>query len=385
MRRSPSLLAVLVLACGGPSKPLAGRGDDTVGPADSGAPPSGLRLERLTAPVCADPAARADRPLRLWPTLTLLDDGVDDVPTNYGGSGVAAADLNGDGWIDLYLGSTGAHRLLLSRGPGVWTDTRSGLPSVVGNIVVGAIPGDYDGDGDTDLYVLVLHGANALWQNDGAGRFTDVTAVAGLGSAVEDTVHAQWADLDGDDDLDLLVANHWDGPHLVDFAASGVFSPAHPNRVYLNHGQGAFLDASEALPAVGRDGYSFVLMAIDLDDDGQVELYAVNDFGSFATPNTLLRWQDGAWVQSASPAGLDLRIFGMSANVGDLNNDGRWDIAMSSWGELALVESDADGAYYRSDRSRGLVMGEEQATAWGSALEDLDNDGDLDLAVLMAR
>jgi hypothetical protein len=391
LRRCPSALALVIplaWACAPPeaskAAPGGGDGGDETGGQETGAPTGpALQVERRSTAACADPGARATSPLRPWPTLTLLEDGVDDAATNYASAGITAVDLNGDDWTDLYLGSSQVHRLLLSRGPGVWVEQNSGLPPVAGRLVVGAIPADYDADGDQDLYLLVLHGPNALWQNDGAGRFTDVTAAAGLGLEAEDTVHATWADLDGDLDLDLVVSNHWEGPHLAEFIETGVWLPAHPNRVYLSDGDGTFTEVTDQLPAPARDGYSFVEVAVDLDEDGLPELYSVNDFGRFATPNVLARRAATGWELASTPTGLDLALFGMSASVGDLNGDGRWDLAMSSWGELAVVETDTNGDFYRSDRSRGLTLSIEQETAWGSALQDLDNDGDLDLAVTM--
>jgi len=388
--RPSALLRVVPLAwaCtapGGSKAPTGGGGGgaETGGAETGGDAGPTLGVERRTTAACADPSARAAAPLRPWPTLTLLEDGVDDARTNYASAGIAAVDLNGDDWTDLYLGSSGVHRLLLSRGPGVWAEANSGLPDLDGRLVVGAIPADYDADGDQDLYLLVLHGSNALWQNDGAGRFTDVTTAAGLGLHEEDTVHATWADLDGDLDLDLVVSNHWEGEHLAAFIESGDWLPAHPNRVYLSDGEGTFTEATDQLPAAARDGYSFVEVAVDLDEDGLPELYSVNDFGRFATPNVLARRTATGWELADRPTGLDLALFGMSASIGDLNEDGRWDLVMSSWGELAVVETDANGDFYRSDRSRGLTLSAEQETAWGSALQDLDNDGDLDLAVTM--
>lgn len=369
-RCSLALLGLGLAACAGsPASPKPGANGD---PADT------LALDRLSTASCADPAARAAAPVSPWPGLATWEDGVNDRPFQYSGSGVTVADVNNDGWPDLYLGSAGVHALFLNDGAGAFTAAPAdALPSAAPHKIVGGFPGDADGDGDVDLFIATMQGPDALWLNDGNGRFSDGTAAAGLPTDdAQDTTGAAWRDLDGDGWLDLLVTGYYEGPLLLEYSRTGDFPPAPPNRIFRNTGGGVFAEVTD-LPARLTDGYTFVLAPLDVDGDHVDELYVVNDFGRFATENVLFRAEGGAWAEDAGPHGLGLQLFGMSLSVGDLNDDGIWDLLISSWGEMALLES-TGADWYRSDRARGLTLGPGQMTAWGTALEDVDNDLDLD-------
>jgi hypothetical protein len=283
----------------------------------------------------------------------------------------------------VYLPSAGASQLLLSDGD-TWVDGSGGLPpGESADLGVGAVAADVDDDGDLDLYTLVLHGQNRLLLNDGTGAFTDGTAAAGLATGAWDTTHATFADVDGDGVLDLLVANHFEGPHLGEAILSGDFAPAHDNELFLGDGAGGFTDATASLPEAFRTGYAFAVMAEDLDGDGVDELLSVNDFGPFWEPNTVARRADGGWSVDATLTGLDLQIYGMGGSAGDLNGDGWPDLVMTSWMEVVLLESDGRGGWFRSGAARGVTMSERQSTAWGAVFADMDNDADLDISMAM--
>jgi enediyne biosynthesis protein E4 len=350
-------------------------------------PPDGARIEVLNAATCADPGAReTEGPFAPWSLGAAWESQpqADNTEWQYTGGGAAVADFNGDGTPDLYLPSAGDSLLLLSDGAGAWIDGSAGLPPSEGeDLGIGGVAADADGDGDLDLYTLVLHGQNRLLDNDGSGGFTDITADAGLASGDDDTTHATFADVDGDGDLDLVTANHNEGPHLGQDIVTGDFEPAHDNRLFLSDGHGGFVDHTADLPAAFRSGYGFVAVVEDFDQDGQDELLSVNDFGPFHEPNSVARRQDEAWTVDTELRGLDIAAYGMGAAVGDINGDGLPDLLITSWGELVLLESTGDGGWVRSGASRSLWMGEGQSMAWGANFADMDNDGDLDAAVAM--
>lgn len=356
--------------------------------ADSGAPPGGTGATLAHRPLraCDRPGARSSSgPMVPWSLGPAWDaqPPADNLSWQYTGGGMAVADLNGDDRPDVYLPSSADSQLLLSDGD-TWRDGSDGLPVAEStDLGVGAIVADVDDDGDLDLYTLVLHGQNRLLQNDGSGRFVDVTEAAGLLAGEWDTTHAVFADVSGDGVLDLLVANHFEGPHLGDAIISGDFLPAHDNRLYVGDGSGGFTDATETLPAAFRSGYGFVVMAEDFDGDGHDELLSVNDFGPFWEPNTVLRRDGVDWRIDEGFEGLDIGVYGMGAGVGDLNADGTPDLLITSWGELVLLESTGDGAWFRAGAARGIQMAPDQSTAWGAILADLDNDTDLDATVAM--
>lgn len=377
MRIGLSVLSGLALSCHSDT-------DSGVRAEDSGSPAA--QVEFIGDFGCASPALReSDGPMELWSLGAGWDEQpiADNLPWQYTAGGGAIADFNGDGRLDVYLPSAGASQLLLSEGA-VWSDASAGLPATEEtDLGVGGIVADVDDDGDLDIYTLVLHGQNKLLLNDGVGRFTDGTDAAGLLSGPWDTTHATFADVDGDGVLDLVVANHYEGPHLGDALLSGSFEPAHENRLFLGDGQGGFSDATASLPEAFRVGYGFAIVVEDFDGDGVDELLSVNDFGPLYVPNTVLRRESGQWQVDQSLLGLDVALYGMGAGIGDLNEDGVPDLLITSWGELALLESTGDGAWFRSAAARGLVMSEAQSTAWAAEFADIDNDLDLDALVAM--
>jgi len=290
-----------------------------------------------------------------------------DAESQYSGGGVVAADFNGDDVPDLFLAHVGPDELWLSE-DGAWT--RSVVPYHVDELTVGGVAADHDGDGDVDLYVVVLHGPNRLLENDGSGTFAEVE---GADDGWHDSTGATFADVDADGDLDLLVSNHRETEALEQELLAREMTPAHPNGLYLNGSDG--WEAGE-LPETWASGYTFVTAAEDLDDDGVLDLYSVNDFGPFHEPNTWLRGPD--WVEDA---GAEVAVFGMGLAVGDLNGDRRPELLSTSWMDNALLESSPDGTWYRAEDARGLTFEDDQLMAWGADFSDLDNDGDLDLTM----
>ena len=133
------------------------------------------------------------------------------------GGGVALLDKDGDGDLDLFLVQSGSltaaargeHRLYENDGAGRFTDVTAEAGITPGGYGMGAAAADHDGDGDIDLYVTCV-GPNRLLRNDGGGRFTDVTAAAGVGDPGWGT-SATFLDVDLDGHLDLFVTNYGTG------------------------------------------------------------------------------------------------------------------------------------------------------------------------------
>ena len=257
---------------------------------------------------------------------------------------------------------------------------------------------DYDGDGDLDVYIARFQGdpgpeggtlgKNRLLQNNGDGTFVDVTDEAGVDGCGLDvntgeegcfrTMSSSWGDVDGDGDLDLFVGNYgW-----VD--ESGVsqdeFLPAEPSFLYLNDGDGTFTDVSDRLPQKFKDGYTYCGGFLDLDDDGDLDLYTVNDFGNKWPNHVLLNNGDGTFTddEPVNSTGLILNTTGMGLGIGDLNGDGQPDLAMPVWNNNLLMLSTPIGWIDYSD-TRGYVMVRPQKVGWGAIMGDIDNDMDLDL------
>ena len=192
-------------------------------------------------------------------------------PLNDGANshGVAWSDIDGDGDLDLFLSNYSTppwpvynNRLMRNNGGGSFTDIASAeMADPCGG--QGVAWGDYDNDGDLDLY-MANEGPNKLFRNDGAGSFTEVTAPplddAGFGRGVG------WADFDNDGDLDLYLVN-----------------TGSANRLFLNDGGGAFIDVASGPLADDRPGYGMAWA--DYDADGDLDIYLSNA----GQPNLLLR------------------------------------------------------------------------------------------------
>ncbi|MEQ1568824.1 MAG: CRTAC1 family protein [Myxococcota bacterium] len=319
--------------------------------------------------------------------------------------GITAADLNGDDLLDvvvaleqgleLYEGTTDLS--FPTRGQAVFGAFDLSFAS-------GATVADYDADGDLDLYVMRVagdpapewsetngYGKNRLLQNQGDGTFVDVTDAAGGvdGCGVHQrtgdygcwkSMTSSWGDIDGDQDLDLYVGNYGYVDE-TDGTTQEEMESAEPDFLYLNNGDGTFTDASNRLPIELREGYTYAGGWFDLDDDGDLDLYTVNDFGNF-WPNRVL-WNNGTGqfgFQSTDPSGLDQSMTGMGLGVGDLNGDGRPDLVMPVWQHVLVYESRTSGVWIDVSQNVGIYEpAEEQHVPWGTELGDLDNDGDLDV------
>jgi Tfp pilus assembly protein PilF len=325
------------------------------------------------------------------------------------GPGVALADVDGDGDLDLYAGSLapGEPGTLWQLEAGRFVRVLDGAPDATD--VIGATFGDADGDGDADLY-LTRDGPNALFRNDG-GRFVDITAEAGVAGGDGLSLGAAWADADHDGDLDLFVAQRGAPDllflHLKDgrFAEAGVahgvaggtdpsvsiafldldgdrdldllvVADGAPGRVHLNDRAGVWRDGGAAFGALTGAGPGRGVVVADVDGDGLEDVLRVRG----TAPTQLVR---------QGPRGrytLDPHFTAPAADgvlCGDLDLDGVVD--------LVLVGVAPDGHHeIRMGLGNGRFgppqpLGPEASDARGAVAADLDGDGGLELIVLAAH
>ena len=318
--------------------------------------------------------------------------------------GLAFGDVDGDGLEDLYLPQPGGqpNRLLLHQSDGTLRDgtLEAGL-----EILDGCGPAlilDLDDDGDQD--VAVAAGANVLigW-NDGKGRFPDHTVLPGPDAPEVTSMSA--ADPDRDGDLDLFACRYARGG-----VSNGVPTPywsaenGERNLYWRNEGGHRFVEAARE---VGLDAhptrFSLALLFEDLDDDGDVDLYVVNDFGR----NEYYRNDGARFSEVGELAGAADPAAGMGVSAADVDRDGRLDLYltnMDSPGGARIASSprflpdqpDLRPAYEHHARGGTLLVadgkgGFRDATeeaglapsgwAWGGTFFDLQNDAWPDLYV----
>ena len=309
--------------------------------------------------------------------------GVDD-----DGLSVSAAwgDYDGDGDLDLYIidgrgtaNPQGRRILYRNEGDGTFTDVApdAGV-GIDGGNGASALWGDYDSDGDLDLYVfcsanVAADAVNRLFRNDGDGTFSEIAASAGV--ADEDySPGGSWVDHDNDGDLDLHVVSGYQ-----------VSGPRTADRLYRNEGDGTFVDVA---PAAGIDDSDQGASAVwgDYDDDGDLDCYLVKGGGDLDPVNKLFQNAgNGTFSNAANAAGVDDGSNSRTAVWGDYDNDGDLDLYLTTLpvpyaAENRLYRNEGDGTFLDVAPQAGVdVTGYSNIAAW----VDYDNDTDLDLFIAM--
>ena len=331
------------------------------------------------------------------------------------GQGACFFDYDSDGHLDVYL-ANGSSRaldlagkpptdyLLRNEGDGTFSDVTRAAGLGDSRWSSGCAIGDFDNDGAQDLY-LTNYGPNRLYRNEN-GTFRDVSAVAGVSGPDWDpakwSMGAAFADIDGDGDLDLFVANFTvfdpetsppapteDSPCKlkgVPIVCAPDYYEGQQDLLYRNEGDGTFRDISVSAGILqGEPGHGFAAVFSDYDDDGDPDLYVANDSGpNFYYTNRGngtfddVSWESGGMVnEHGEPEGS------MGLTVGDYNNDGRPDIFITNFVEQSntLYENDGDNLFFDQTTSVGLDPVGFNYSGWGTKFFDFDNDGWLDLFV----
>ncbi|NIP94950.1 MAG: VCBS repeat-containing protein, partial [Akkermansiaceae bacterium] len=330
-----------------------------------------------------------------------------------GHHGLVVGDVNGDLLDDLYVCDGGGlpNRLYLQNEDGTLRDVsrESGVDWL--EFTASALLVDLDNDGDQDL-VLATVAMILFMENDGAGRFKLKGGHPGVAQARSMCA----GDYDRDGDLDLFVTSYANPNKATGFGARGVTSsipvPYHDanngsrNALLKNNGSFRFVDAtSESGLDQSNTRFSFAASWEDFDLDGDLDLYVANDFGR----NYLYRNEGGRFVEVAGNLGVEDMASGMSVSWGDCNGDGFPDLYVGNMfsaagqrvayqrrfgaqrdsaelsglrrmarGNSLFLGNREGGAFRDVSEGAGVTMGR---WAWSSHFTDLNNDGRLDLVV----
>lgn len=302
-------------------------------------------------------------------------------------TGVAWGDYDADGILDVYFGNVGRAGTL-HRGSGAGADL--GFEEVTEAVGLAGVDSvsmatfvDLEGDGDQDLYVG-RRGDNRMFRNllaeSGEARFEDVSEATGVVVDSQRTMGAAFGDFDGDGDLDLYEVNHA-------FCFPQMGSEVRARDHLFENVDGRFVERPW-MDAPILDSVAFSAAWLDTDRDGDLDLVVINDDvgGLIGYPNAHWR-NDGPGEQGwrfaevSEQTGLSLPgVNGMGLAYGDLDDDGFVDLAFSNIGANHLLLSNGDGTWTDVDAGlgRGQLPWGRNSITWAVHLLDLDNDGDLD-------
>ena len=291
----------------------------------------------------------------------------------------ACGDFDADGDQDLFLpsggGDNGVDRLYINQGDGTFVDEATAWGVAPAHYGLGLAVGDYDDDGFLDLFEassgILLGGQvgqNKLYRNIAGQSFSNVAASTGTAGVASDSFGASFGDYDLDGDLDLFVTGF----------------NSHKSRLYQNQGNGTFLNVTS--PAGVQAGialvFGFATRFVDMDGDRYPELLISGDFG---TSRYFKNNGNGTFTNLTAASGTGLDENGMGGTVGDFNRDGLIDwyvtsilsVAMPSWTGNKLYQNTGAHTYAEVAQSAGVSDGNY---GWGTVAVDFNHDRWLDIA-----
>jgi len=319
-------------------------------------------------------------------------------------AGLALFDYDNDGDVDIYFLSGAPLKgtevdvkptNALYRNDGGWKFTDVTEQAGVGDTGygLGVTAGDYDNDGDLDIY-LNNYGPNVLYRNNGDGTFTDITQKAGVDNGFHVGAGTCFLDMDKDGDLDLYVSIYLDFSYEkhVNTTTKGFpvyanprFYPPMPDFLYRNNGDGTFTDVSKSSGIGNHAGWGMGIVCGDYDNDGDTDVFIGNDVGeNFLFQNDGTGKFEEVGLMTATAYDLHGDEQGsMGVDCGDYDNDGLLDFYVTSYqGQLATLYRNLGGDIFEDVT---LITGSGAGTlphvTWGNSFVDFDNNGFRDIFV----
>ena len=325
--------------------------------------------------------------------------------------GVAIFDFDNDGWMDLFFVNTGTavffhpqtpprHALYRNNHNGTFTDVTQDAGITADLFGMGAVAGDYDGDGNQDLFITGYEKC-VLYHNNGDGTFTDVTAQSGIRPPGWSTT-AVWFDYNNDGKLDLYVAQFVDYSNLRTcgaaesyggnlkggqemqryYCAPRIFRST-PSHLYRNDGGGKFTDVSQGMGISEYLGKGFGIAITDINNDGYMDIFQANDM----VPNLLFLNHEGkSFEEIALQAGVGYSLngqprSGMGVDSADFNGDGWQDLFVANIDQelYAIYANNGDLTFDDVSLLTGVGRATRLMSGWGLKFFDYDNDGLIDL------
>ena len=279
------------------------------------------------------------------------------------GSGISLMDFNTDGLDDITLATADGDSLVF------YVNTGNGfskIPSLVNHTgeAESVIWVDYDNDGDKDLYVSSNRSPNKLYQNNGALSFVDVSSSLGLSDSISETFGVCWGDYNRDGYLDLYEANR-----------QLLYNET--NQLYLNDSAQSFINTSAFAGVADSSHMGFASNFIDFNNDNWPDIFVAND--KFQGNQLFKNAGNGTFSNVSVSSSMNVPVNGMTATLGDYNNDGYMDVYVTNTQEgNFLFRNNGNETFTDVTTAMGVAV---NGICWGATFFDYDLDGDQDLYV----
>ena len=317
------------------------------------------------------------------------------------GAGCAFIDYDNDGWQDILLvnsmnwpeqkGAKSFLALYHNNKDGTFTNVTGQAGLAVEMYGIGVAVGDYDNDGNDDIYITCV-GPNHLFRNRGGGKFADVTARAGVGDPGFST-SAVWFDYDNDGKVDLFVGNYVDWSVEKDIYCSldnknkSYCTPqsykGQSATLYHNRGNGTFENVTQKAGVEDPTGKTLGIALLDYDSDGWLDLFVAND----TEPNKLYHNnKNGTFTDEGIAAGVAFSAAGtaragMGVDAADYDGSGRPSVIIGNFTNesMALYHNDGSGLFTDEAATSGIGKLSAQSLTFATFFFDYDLDGLLDV------